>query len=145
MKKSKKLFLFGKLRDLDSATFMEYVKKDIAEYVGTEDIPFYMLPGNDGAIQFVIGISGEEGPIKDDVIPLSIARLIFGESKAFKPENPVYTGLKWPGFENSHVSIDKAEYIKSYKANNKFYGGSRMKSVDFSSDVDMRTVITIKW
>lgn len=147
MKKSKKLFLFGKLRDLSTSQYEVEVGKELREYIGVKDveIPFYELPDSDGhGTEFVLGLASTASSNKDS-IPLEMAMLILGESKTFKPEYPAYTGPKWPGFERCNVFISKEEFEETYKANNKYYGGSKIKSILVREDDELGTIIKIKW
>lgn len=132
MKKSKNLFLFGKVRDLSTSQYEVEVGQELRDYIGVKDveIAFYELPDPDGhGTEFVLGLASIASPNKDS-IPLEMAMLILGESKKFKPEYPAYTGPKWPGFERCNVFISKEEFEETYKANNKFYGGSKIKSIE---------------
>ncbi len=147
MKKSKKLFLFGKLRDLSTLKYEVEVGKELREYMGVKDveIAFYELPDPDGhGTEFVLGLASTASPNKDS-IPLEIAMLILGESKTFKPEYPAYIGPKWPGFDRCNVFIDKEEFEETYKANNRFYGGSKIKSIEVREDDELGTIIKVKW
>ncbi len=74
-----------------------------------------------------------------------MAMLILGESKTFIPEFPAYTGPKWPGFDRCNVFISKKEFEETYKANNKFYGGRRIKSIQVREDDELGTIIKVKW
>lgn len=145
MKKSKKLFLFGKLRELETPGFDDEVVKDLQEYTGIkEDIEFYELPDPDGkGTEFVIGLSTTK--TEKDRIALEMARMILGECKSFKPEYPAYTGPRWPGFNHCSVFLHKEDFAETLKANNKFYGGSRIRSVDVIQDDRLGTIIRLRW
>lgn len=145
--KGKKLFLFGKLRDLSTSKFEVDVGKELREYIGVKDveIPFYELPDPDGGeTEFVLGLTSADFFDKDS-IPLEIAMLILGESKTFRPEYPAYTGPKWPGFDRCNVFISKEEFEETYKANNKYYGGSKIKAIEVREDNELGTIIKVKW
>lgn len=145
--KGKKLFLFGKLRDLSTSKFEVDVSNELREYLGVKvvEIEFYELPDPDGkGTEFVVGLSSTEFHDTNS-IPLEIAMLILGECKDFKPEHPAYPGPKWPGFENCNVFIGKEDFAETYMANNKHYGGSRINSIDVIPNPGLGTRIKIRW
>lgn len=143
--KNKKIWLFGKVRELDFANVNEYEKaleEDIAQYFEGklgDNIPVQVSVAENN-LNIAIGLDCRNN-IEANSIPQSIGIMLFGETENVRAEYPLPTVPSFGGYLN--VLISNGTFLELYKKNVNFYKASRVKGVEITKSDTMGLIVKL--